>query len=45
MTDKREALAALGYERGKWGLQAGAIMDVMSRNRGPTWFGGGTVRF
>ena len=45
LTDKREALAAIGYEKGKWGLQAGALMDIVRRNQGPTWYAGGTVRF
>lgn len=45
VTDKREALVALGYEKGKWGLQAGALMDLAKRNRGHTWYAGGTVRF
>ncbi len=45
LTDKREGLLALGYERGKFGLQGGVIMDVMNRNLGRTWYAGGTVRF
>lgn len=45
VTDKREAMAALGYEKGKWGLQAGALMDLAKRNKGPTWYAGATVRF
>ncbi len=45
VTDKREALAALGFERGKFGLQAGGIMDLTSKARPRTWFAGGTVRF